>query len=73
MSGQTVLCGTPKSHVEPNVEKWSGDHIVDPTLVSDIFFSNQKNNDLTPKSLNLALHGSKSNGNQPASEIKGKS
>lgn len=40
MSWQTAIGGTPLGLVELNDKEWSGDHIVDPSLVPGIFFSN---------------------------------
>jgi len=49
MSWQTAIGGTPTHLVELNNKEWSGDHIVDPSLVPGIFFSNAafKKNDPT--------------------------
>lgn len=41
-SWQTALGGIPKISIEDNNKKWSGDHLVDPTLVPGIIFINKK-------------------------------
>ena len=71
-SGYRMSWQTPKSMVEPNLKKWSGDHIVDPELVSGIFFSNQKINTTSPKSLDIAPTVLTAMGISPPREIKGR-
>ncbi|MGH7197633.1 MAG: alkaline phosphatase family protein, partial [Candidatus Omnitrophota bacterium] len=41
-SWQTALGAAPADEIEDNLKKWSGDHIIDPTLVPGVFFSNRK-------------------------------
>ncbi len=41
-SWQTALGATPRALVEDNLKKWSGDHIVEPSFVPGVFFSNRK-------------------------------
>ncbi|MCM8774400.1 MAG: alkaline phosphatase family protein [Candidatus Omnitrophica bacterium] len=41
-SWQTALGGMPAMLVEDNKRKWSGDHLIDPTLVAGVIFSNKK-------------------------------
>lgn len=41
-SWQTALGGAPKPLIEDNRKKWSGDHLVDPSLVPGVIFSNRK-------------------------------
>ena len=41
-SWQTALGGAPLGLVEDNTKRWSGDHLIDPTCVPGILFSNQK-------------------------------
>ena len=41
VSWQTALGGMPHGHLEDNVRLWSGDHIVDPTLVPGVLFMNR--------------------------------
>ncbi len=38
-SWQTTLGGTPRGLVEDNLEKWSGDHCIDPSLVPGVLFT----------------------------------
>jgi predicted AlkP superfamily phosphohydrolase/phosphomutase len=73
MSWQTAIGGTPEQLVEPNLKKWSGDHIVDPALVSGILFVNRKIATPAPKSLDIAPTVLTAMGIKPPREIKGKS
>jgi len=41
-SWQTALGGVPKSLIEDNKKKWSGDHLIDYTLVPGVIFINKK-------------------------------
>jgi predicted AlkP superfamily phosphohydrolase/phosphomutase len=41
-SWQTALGAAPQAVIEDNLKKWSGDHIVDPSFVPGVFFSNRK-------------------------------
>ena len=41
VSWATALGGIPEGHFEDNVKKWSGDHIIDPSLVPGVLFMNQ--------------------------------
>ncbi|KPK98830.1 MAG: hypothetical protein AMJ95_02390 [Omnitrophica WOR_2 bacterium SM23_72] len=41
-SWQTALGGVPKVLIEDNRKKWSGDHLVDPSLVPGVLFVNKK-------------------------------
>ena len=41
-SWQTALGAAPLEEIEDNLKKWSGDHIIDSTLVPGVFFSNLK-------------------------------
>lgn len=41
-SWQTAIGGVPKTTIEDNEKKWSGDHLFDPALVPGIFFINRK-------------------------------
>lgn len=38
-SWQTTLGGTPRQLVEVNLQKWSGDHCIDPALVPGVLFT----------------------------------
>jgi predicted AlkP superfamily phosphohydrolase/phosphomutase len=59
-SWQTALGGVPSQLIEDNKKKWSGDHLIDPSLVPGVIFVNKKidiNNptiiDIAPTILNL--------------------
>jgi predicted AlkP superfamily phosphohydrolase/phosphomutase len=54
MSWQTAIGGTPVPLVEPNNKQWSGDHIVDPSLVPGIFFSTAALKKAGPTGLDIA-------------------
>jgi len=41
VSWSTALGGVPEGHFEDNVKKWSGDHIIDPSLVPGVQFMNR--------------------------------
>jgi predicted AlkP superfamily phosphohydrolase/phosphomutase len=41
-SWQTALGGVPNLLIEDNIRKWSGDHLVDSTLVAGVMFINKK-------------------------------
>jgi len=41
-SWQTALGGVPALLIEDNKRKWSGDHLIDPTLVPGVIFINKK-------------------------------
>jgi predicted AlkP superfamily phosphohydrolase/phosphomutase len=41
VSWATALGGSPTGHFEDNVKKWSGDHIMDPSLVPGVLFMNR--------------------------------
>jgi predicted AlkP superfamily phosphohydrolase/phosphomutase len=53
-SWQTAIGGTPYHIFEDNLKKWSGDHIVDPSLVPGIFFSNFKIGSDKPHQMDIA-------------------
>ena len=72
MSWQTAIGGTPKQLLEANLKKWSGDHIVDPELVSGILFLNQKIKTPSPRCLDIAPTVLTAMGISPPREIKGK-
>ena len=40
-SWQTAIGGAPDALIEDNTKKWSGDHLMDPSLVPGILFSNR--------------------------------
>ena len=72
MSWQTAIGGAPQSLLEPNQKKWSGDHIVDPSLVSGILFSNYRIKKTNPKSLDIAPTVLKAAGLGQPHTMKGK-
>jgi predicted AlkP superfamily phosphohydrolase/phosphomutase len=72
MSWQTAIGGAPRSLLEPNQKKWSGDHIVDPSLVSGILFSNYRIKKTNPKSLDIAPTVLKAAGLGQPHTMKGK-
>jgi hypothetical protein len=39
-SWQTTLGAVPAASMEPNRQKWSGDHCIDPALVPGVLFAN---------------------------------
>ncbi|MDQ3697747.1 MAG: alkaline phosphatase family protein [Gemmatimonadota bacterium] len=41
VSWATALGGLPHGHFEDNVERWGGDHIIDPALVPGVLFMNR--------------------------------
>lgn len=50
-SWQTALGATPETLIEDNNRKWSGDHIIDPSLVPGILFINRKTELAQPPSI----------------------
>ena len=72
MSWQTAIGGAPRSLLEPNLKKWSGDHIVDPSLVSGILFSNYRIKKTNPQSLDIAPTVLKAAGLGQPNTMKGK-
>jgi predicted AlkP superfamily phosphohydrolase/phosphomutase len=53
-SWQTAVGGAPARIFEDNLKKWSGDHIVDPTIVPGIFLTNFKMNRECPSLMDIA-------------------
>ncbi len=53
-SWQTVLGGVPVELIEDNKKKWSGDHIIDSSLVPAILFVNKKMNSNNPRIIDIA-------------------
>lgn len=54
VSWATALGGVPGEQFEDNVNKWSGDHIVDPALVPGILFTNRPLARLDARLIDLA-------------------
>jgi len=73
MSWQTAIGGAPRSLLEPNRKQWSGDHIVDPSVVPGVIFCNRKIQKKDPKSLDIAPTVLAAIGITPPQEIKGTS
>lgn len=53
-SWQTAIGGAPSVLMEDNLKKWSGDHIVDPSIVPGILLTNFKTNKAQPNHMDLA-------------------
>ncbi|MBI4688646.1 MAG: alkaline phosphatase family protein [Nitrospirae bacterium] len=53
-SWQTAVGGAPAEIFEDNLKKWTGDHIIDPSIVPGIFLSNFKVNKDTPDLMDIA-------------------
>ena len=54
VSWGSSLGGLPAGHFEDNFKKWSGDHIIDPTLVPGVLFLNRPFNAAAPGLVDLA-------------------
>ncbi|GBE04325.1 type I phosphodiesterase / nucleotide pyrophosphatase [bacterium BMS3Abin09] len=54
VSWQTAIGGAPAGLVEDNTKKWSGDHIIDPSLVPGILLTNFKIQREGPSLLDIA-------------------
>jgi predicted AlkP superfamily phosphohydrolase/phosphomutase len=54
VSWSTALGGLPRGHVEDNVKRWGGDHIIDPALVPGVLFMNRPFDGTTASLLDLA-------------------
>lgn len=50
-SWQTALGATPETLIEDNDKKWSGDHLIDPSLVPGVLFINRKTKLVQPPSI----------------------
>jgi predicted AlkP superfamily phosphohydrolase/phosphomutase len=53
-SWQTAIGGAPAGLMEDNLKKWSGDHIIDPSLVPGILLTNFAANSDNPSQMDLA-------------------
>jgi predicted AlkP superfamily phosphohydrolase/phosphomutase len=53
-SWQTAIGGAPPELVEDNLKKWSGDHIVDPSVVPGILLTNFTINTESPHQIDIA-------------------
>ncbi|MBI5056675.1 MAG: alkaline phosphatase family protein [Nitrospirae bacterium] len=53
-SWQTAIGGAPSELIIDNLKKWSGDHIVDPSVVPGIFLTNFMTNSNSPSLMDIA-------------------
>ena len=53
-SWQTAIGGAPSEMIEDNLKKWSGDHIMDPSIVPGILLTNFKINSESPDLKDIA-------------------
>jgi len=53
-SWQTAMGAVPDKLIEYNIKKWSGEHLVDPSHVPGVFFSNKKISEKNPSVLDIA-------------------
>lgn len=53
-SWQTALGGAPPRVVENNLRKWSGDHMLDPSLIPGVLLMNRKTSSLHPGLIDIA-------------------
>jgi predicted AlkP superfamily phosphohydrolase/phosphomutase len=53
-SWQTAIGGSPAEIIEDNLKKWSGDHIIDPSIVPGILLTNFKTNEGNPHQMDIA-------------------
>ena len=53
-SWQTAIGGSPAVLIEDNLKKWSGDHIIDPSIVPGILLTNFKINRDNPSLIDIA-------------------
>jgi predicted AlkP superfamily phosphohydrolase/phosphomutase len=53
-SWDTILGGFPRQHVLDNTDAWSGDHCIDPSLVSGVLLSSRPLRQPTPQLENVA-------------------
>ncbi|MCK5505178.1 MAG: alkaline phosphatase family protein, partial [Thermodesulfovibrionia bacterium] len=54
MSWQTAIGGSPVRVLDDNLKKWTGDHIVDPSIVPGVFLSNFNINSDSPGLFDIA-------------------
>jgi predicted AlkP superfamily phosphohydrolase/phosphomutase len=54
VSWGTALGGVPAGQFEDNLKKWSGDHLMDPSLVPGVLFMNRAFHGVTPSLLDMA-------------------
>jgi predicted AlkP superfamily phosphohydrolase/phosphomutase len=54
VSDQTALGEAPEEIIEDNMDRWSGDHCMDPSVVPGILFTNRKTDNSEPALTDLA-------------------
>lgn len=54
VSWQTAIGGSPYELIEDNLKKWSGDHIIDPSIVPGIILSNFNINTASPHQMDIS-------------------
>lgn len=54
VSWDTALGGLPDGHFEDNTKRWSGDHIIDPSLVPGVLFMNRPFRQDNPRLVDMA-------------------
>ncbi len=72
MSWQAAIGGAPQKLLDTNRKKWSGDHIVDPSLVPGVLFCNRKISKESSRSLDIAPTVLQAAGQSLPREIKGR-
>jgi predicted AlkP superfamily phosphohydrolase/phosphomutase len=72
-SWQTALGGVPEAVMEPNRKRWSGDHCVDPPLVSGVLFMNRPLGSPEPRIIDIAPTILKIFGIEPPGSVDGRS
>ena len=73
MSWQTAIGGAPRGLLETNQKKWSGDHIVDPSVVPGVLFCNRKISIESLRSIDIAPTVLKAAGLSQPKKIRGRS
>jgi predicted AlkP superfamily phosphohydrolase/phosphomutase len=73
VSWATALGGMPRGHVEDNVKRWGGDHIIDPALVPGVLFMNRAFDGSRASLLDLAPTILAALGVPPGTEMEGAS
>ena len=63
--------GVPDAVMEPNRKRWSGDHCVDPPLVSGVLFVNRPLSSAQPRIIDIAPTILKLFGIEPPASVDG--